>query len=88
MFVVPVGDAALTEELKSKIRTTIRANATPRHVPAKIIRVSGIPYTINMKKMELAVKNVIHGEPVQNRDAMANPEALDCYKDIQELQED
>ena len=77
----------LTEELKKKIKKTIRENATPRHVPAKIIAVDDIPYTISGKKVELAVKKVIHGEPVVNRDALANPESLDLYKDLKELQE-
>jgi acetoacetyl-CoA synthetase len=75
----------LTDELIEKIRITIRENTTPRHVPAKVIAIDDIPYTINMKKVELAVKNVIHGRPVLNKDALANPEALDLYKDIPEL---
>jgi acetoacetyl-CoA synthetase len=50
-----------------------------------VIAIDDIPYTINMKKVELAVKNVIHGRPVLNKDALANPEALDLYKDIPEL---
>ena len=76
----------LTDELIEKIKTAIRENTTPRHVPAKVIAVDDIPYTINMKKVELAVKNVIHGRPVLNKDALANPEALNLYKDIPELQ--
>jgi acetoacetyl-CoA synthetase len=74
-----------TEDLVKKIKSAIRENTTPRHVPAKIIAVDDIPYTINMKKVELAVKNVIHGKAILNRDALANPEALDLYKDIPEL---
>jgi acetoacetyl-CoA synthetase len=58
---------------------------SPRHVPARIIAVGDIPYTINMKKVELAVRNVIHHEPVKNRDALANPEALELYRDLPEL---
>jgi len=54
-------------------------------VPAKIIAVDDIPYTINMKKVELAVKNMIHGKPVLNRDALANPKALDLYENIPDL---
>ncbi len=77
----------LTEELKNKIKRTIRENTTPRHVPAKIIAIADIPYTISGKKVELAVKRVIHGEPVVNRDALANPESLDLFKDLKELQE-
>ena len=85
LFVKLAQGVQLTEDLVKKIRNTIRANTTPRHVPAKIIPVDDIPYTINMKKVELAVKNVIHGKPVLNRDALANPEALDLYEDIPEL---
>jgi acetoacetyl-CoA synthetase len=70
----------LTPELLKRIKTGIRENTTPRHVPAKIIAVTDIPYTINMKKVELAVRNVIHGKPVLNRDALANPESLDQFK--------
>lgn len=56
------------------------------HVPAKIIPVADIPYTVNGKKVELAVRNVIHGKPVLNREALANPDALELYKDIKDLQ--
>ena len=85
LFVKLAQGVQLTEDLVKKIKTAIRVNTTPRHVPAKIIAVEEIPYTINMKKVELAVKNVIHGKPVLNRDALANPEALDLYKDLPEL---
>ncbi len=88
LFVKMAEGYELTEELKKKIRDTIRTNASPRHVPAKIIAVPDIPYTLNMKKVELAVKNVIHGKPVLNKDALSNPEALEYYKNIKELQED
>lgn len=88
LFVKLAKGVELTEGLKDKIKKTIRTNTTPRHVPAKIIKIDDIPYTINMKKVELAVKNIIHGEPVLNRDALKNPHALDLYKDIKELQED
>jgi acetoacetyl-CoA synthetase len=85
LFVKLGAGVKLTEELKAKIRMTIRGNVSPRHVPAKIIPVAAIPYTINMKKVELAVKNIIHGEPVLNRDALSNPEALELYRDLPEL---
>ncbi len=78
----------LSEELKSRIKQTIRTNASPRHVPAKIVSVPGIPYTLNMKKVELAVKKTIQGQPVLNKDALSNPAILDFYADIKELQED
>jgi acetoacetyl-CoA synthetase len=75
----------LTDELVDRIKTTIRKNCTPRHVPAKCIEVVDIPYTISGKKVELAVQNVVHGREVKNKDALANPEALDCYVDLPEL---
>ncbi|KIX14207.1 acetoacetate--CoA ligase [Dethiosulfatarculus sandiegensis] len=77
--------AILDEELIKTIKTTIRKNATPRHVPAKIIAVDDIPYTISGKKVELAVRNVIHGREVKNKDALANPQALDLYDGLDEL---
>jgi acetoacetyl-CoA synthetase len=78
----------LTGDLKKKINTTLRANASPRHVPAKIIAVPDVPYTLNMKKVELAVKKVIQGQVVLNKDALRNPEVLDFYTAIKELKED
>ncbi|MCL6479692.1 MAG: acetoacetate--CoA ligase [Peptococcaceae bacterium] len=86
LFVRLADGVELNNELINKIKTTIRINTTPRHVPAKIIQVKDIPYTINGKKVELAVRNVIHNQPVLNKDALANPEALEYYKDIPELQ--
>ena len=77
----------LTEGLKDQIRKTIRMNASPRHVPAKIIAVPDIPYTLNMKKVELSVKKVIEGQTVQNKDALKNPEVLDYYANLKELQD-
>jgi acetoacetyl-CoA synthetase len=87
LFVKLAEGIELTDELKNKIKQTIRTNASPRHVPAKIISVPAVPYTLNMKKVELAVKKVIQGQEVLNKDALSNPEALDCYADIKELQE-
>jgi len=84
---LPEGEQ-LTDALKKKIRDTIRSLASPRHVPAKIIAVPGIPYTLNMKKVEMAVKKVLDGKPVLNRDALSNPDVLDFYANIPELQED
>jgi acetoacetyl-CoA synthetase len=84
---LPEGES-LTEALKKKIRETIRTLASPRHVPAKIIAVPGIPYTLNMKKVEMAVKKVIDGKPVLNKDALSNPDILDFYSNIKELDED
>jgi acetoacetyl-CoA synthetase len=78
----------LDAKLQEKIRATIRAQASPRHVPAKIIAVPGIPYTLNMKKVELAVRKTIDGQPVGNRDALMNPEVLDYYASIEAVRED
>lgn len=88
LFVQMATGHELTEEFKQKIRKTIRSNASPRHVPAKIVAVPDIPYTLNMKKVELAVKKMIEKKPVLNRDALKNPEVLDFYADIAELQTD
>ena len=76
----------LTDELVTKIKSTIRKNTTPRHVPAKILAVSAIPKTISGKIVEIAVRDVIHGKTIANTDALANPEALDLYKDLAALQ--
>jgi len=88
LFVKMAEAMELTDELQAKIRQTLRTNASPRHVPAKIIVVPDVLYTLNMKKVELAVKKVIQGEEVLNRDALGNPEALDYYANLKELQED
>ncbi len=87
LFVKLAGRVELTEELKQKIVSNIRHNISPRHVPAKILSVPDIPYTLNMKKVELAVKKVIENRPVLNKDALINPEALDFYAELDELQE-
>ncbi|WP_028303778.1 acetoacetate--CoA ligase [Oceanospirillum maris] len=77
---------SLTPEIEKEIKSMIRANTTPRHVPAKIIEVSDIPRTISGKIVELAVRHVIHNRPVKNTDALANPEALEQYRDLPQLQ--
>jgi acetoacetyl-CoA synthetase len=71
---------SLTEALKNKIRKILRENASPRHVPALILEVPEIPYTFNMKKVEIAVKNIINGKPIQNEDALINPESLNYFR--------
>jgi acetoacetyl-CoA synthetase len=88
LFVKMAPGYELTEELKKTMRKSIRENASPRHVPAKIIEIDDIPYTLNMKKVEIAVRNVIEGKPVKNKDSLKNPEALDQYANMPELQED
>lgn len=75
----------LDEALQQQIRQVIRANTTPRHVPAKILAVTDIPRTISGKIVELAVRNVVHGEPVKNTDALANPQALEQFRNRAEL---
>jgi acetoacetyl-CoA synthetase len=87
LFIRLAPGVTCSEQLKEKISKQIRNNITPRHVPAKIIPVADIPYTINMKKVELAVRQVIHGEAVRNKDALSNPEALDLYRDLPELED-
>jgi acetoacetyl-CoA synthetase len=86
LFVKLAPGVELDDALQNRIRRTIRAHASPRHVPAKIIPVPDIPYTLNMKKVELAVKKVIHNQEVKNKDALRNPEALDHFANIAELQ--
>jgi acetoacetyl-CoA synthetase len=76
---------AMTEELRQQIRATIRKETTARHVPARIIAVADIPRTLSGKLTELAVRNVIHGLPVKNVDALANPQALEYFRDLPEL---
>jgi acetoacetyl-CoA synthetase len=72
----------LDEALTDKIKKRIKENTTPRHVPAKVIQVPDIPRTKNGKVVELAVKSVVHGMPVGNTDALANPEALELFRDL------
>ncbi|MBH3429817.1 acetoacetate--CoA ligase [Pseudomonas alkylphenolica] len=77
----------LDESLQKRIRQVIRSNTTPRHVPAVILAVTDIPRTISGKVVELAIRNVVHGEPVKNTDALANPEALAQFRDRPELRD-
>ena len=88
LFVKMAKGYELTKELIRKIKTAIRTSASPRHVPAKILTVLDIPYTHNMKKVELAVKKVIHNQPVLNKDSLKNPEVLDYFANRKELKED
>lgn len=86
LFVRLRAGARLDEDLQQRIKTQIKTGASPRHVPAKIIAVADIPKTISGKIVELAVKNVIHGLPVSNVTALANPEALKLFENLDELQ--
>jgi acetoacetyl-CoA synthetase len=87
LFVRLAPGATLTEELVERIRGAIRANTTPRHVPARIVEVADIPRTKSGKLVELAVRSVVHGEPVNNLEALANPEALELFRDRPELKQ-
>ena len=86
MFVVMRDGIELTDEIRAKIKKVIRDNATPRHVPSKILAVRGVPKTNNGKIVELAVKNVIHGQEVANIDSIEDPSLLEDFKNRPELQ--
>ncbi len=85
LFVRLAEGVTLDDALATRIKQRIRAGATPRHVPAKVLAVSDIPRTKSGKIVELAVRNVVHGRPVKNVEALANPEALEEYRDRAEL---
>jgi len=70
----------LDDGLRARIAKQIRDNTTPRHVPARILQVADIPRTISGKITELAVRETIHGRPVKNTDALANPQALALFE--------
>jgi acetoacetyl-CoA synthetase len=72
----------LTDGLKDGIKKMLKEKASPRHVPAIIMEMPDAPYTMNMKKVEGAVTNIIHGRPVLNRDALSNPQVLDYFEKI------
>jgi len=82
LFVKLAAGFTLTDELRDKIRKTLRENASPRHVPALILETPEIPYTLNMKKVESAVTNILNGRAVSNKDALINPESLEFYEKI------
>ncbi len=84
LFVKLAAGFSLTEELKDKICKTLRKNASPRHVPAIILETPDIPYTLNMKKVESAVTNILNGRPVLNNDALINPQSLAYYRQVAE----
>lgn len=86
LFVKLCAGQTLTSELESTIRQTIRSNASPRHVPAKILQVTDIPRTISGKVVEIAVRQIVQGQPVSNMHSLANPEALKQFADREELQ--
>ena len=84
LFVVLRDGSELTEELSAELRTRIRAENSPRHVPAVIMAAPDIPRTISGKTVELAVRRVLHGQPVDNTDALANPGALDYFRSLKD----
>ncbi len=85
LFVVMSEGAVLDEAMEKRIRDRIRSGASPRHVPAKIVAVADIPRTKSGKITELAVRDIVHGREVKNREALANPEALALYRNLPEL---
>lgn len=87
LFVQLAEGQEFNSDLIKKIKTNIRNNASPRHVPAKVIPIAGIPYTMTGKKVELAVRKLIHGQEVKNKTALADPDILELYRDLEELKE-
>jgi acetoacetyl-CoA synthetase len=85
LFVRLKPGAALDEKLVAAIKKKIRDGASPRHVPARIVAIADIPRTKSGKIVEIAVRDVVHGREVKNREALANPEALELYRDMPEL---
>ena len=86
LFVRLADGVSLTEDLQNAIRTRIRSGASPRHVPARIVTVADIPRTKSGKITELAVRDIVHGRAVKNKEALANPQALELFRDLPELQ--
>jgi acetoacetyl-CoA synthetase len=86
LFVRLAEGVTMDDDLEARIRKQVRANATPRHVPARIVAVPDIPRTISGKIVELAVRDIVHGREVRNKDALANPEALELFRDVAALQ--
>ncbi len=78
---------SLDEELERRIKQQVKSGCTPRHVPARVVQVGDIPRTKSGKIVELAVRDTVHGRPIKNKEALANPEALDLYRDLPQLQQ-
>ena len=87
LFVVLQPGLDLDDTLQDRIRRTVREKCTPRHVPSKIVQVDEIPRTKSGKIVELAVREVVHNRAVKNIHSLANPEALDLYRGLPQLQE-
>lgn len=88
LFVVTADGVELDDDLRKKIRDTIRSVETPRHVPAVILAVPEVPYTLNGKKVEIAASRTVHGKPVPNKNSLANPNCLKFFEDRPELKID
>ena len=86
LFIILREGLTLDDELVDRIRMRVRENCTPRHVPAKVIQVTDIPRTKSGKITELAVRDVVHGQEVKNSEALANPEALNLYRFLPDLE--
>ena len=78
---------SLDEELEGRIKQQVKSGCTPRHVPARVVQVGDIPRTKSGKIVELAVRDTVHGRPIKNKEALANPEALELYRDLPQLQQ-
>jgi acetoacetyl-CoA synthetase len=87
LFVKLRPGVSLDDDLRERICARVRENTTPLHVPKKIVQVDDIPRTISGKISELAVREVIHGRPVKNTEALANPQALKLYEKLPELRD-
>jgi acetoacetyl-CoA synthetase len=85
LFVRLASGVSLDEDLEKRIRQKIRAGCSPRHVPAKIVAVTDIPRTKSGKITELAVRDVVHGREVKNKEALANPQALELFRNLEQL---
>ena len=85
LFVTLRPGLRLNDDLIARIKARIRAEASPRHVPAKILQVAEIPRTKSGKIVELAVRDLVHGRAIKNIEALANPEALDHFRDLEDL---
>jgi acetoacetyl-CoA synthetase len=85
LFVVLKPGQALNNALRERIKLQIRTGASPRHVPARIVQVADIPRTKSGKITELAVRDIVHGREVTNKEALANPEALELFRNLAEL---
>ena len=87
LFLTLAEGRTLAADLERTIRQAIRTQCSPRHVPARIVQVADIPYTLSGKKVEMAVRDIVHGRPVANRDALRNPESLEGFRDLEALKQ-